>query len=82
VSFAVDLGGSFGIWRVAKTENLPSLFVHPILVIMNAILVLDFNILGVSFGNVLGADAAGNFVNIHVQRHRPYFTAMPRHARR
>jgi hypothetical protein len=51
---------------VAKTENLPSLFVHPIFVIMNAILVLDFNILGMSFGDILGADASGNLVNVHV----------------
>ena len=62
----MDLGGSFCVWRVAKTENLPSLFIHPIFVITNTILVLDFDILGVSFGDILGADASRNLVNIHV----------------
>jgi hypothetical protein len=51
---------------VAKTENLPSLFVHPIFVIMNAVFVLDFYILGVSFGHIEGADASGNLMNVHV----------------
>ena len=62
----MDLDSGFGVWRVAKTKNLPGLFVHPIFVIMNAVLVLDFNILGVSFGDILGADASRNLVNIHV----------------
>jgi hypothetical protein len=33
---------------------------------MNAVLVLDFNILGVSFGDILGAHASRNLVNVHV----------------
>jgi hypothetical protein len=66
VRLAMDLDGGFGVGRVAKAENLPSLFVHPIFVIVNAVLVLDFNILGVSFGDILGADASRNLVNVHV----------------
>jgi hypothetical protein len=33
---------------------------------MNAVLVLDFNVLGVCFGDIFGADASRNFVNVHV----------------
>jgi hypothetical protein len=33
---------------------------------MNAVLVLDFNILSVSFGDILGADTSRNLVNVHV----------------
>ena len=62
----MDLNGGFGVWRVAKTKNLSGLFVYPIFVIMNAVLVFDFNILGVSFGDILGADASGNLMNVHV----------------
>ena len=62
----MDLGSGFRVWRVAKTENLPSLFVHPIFMIMNAVLVLDFDIFGVSLGDILGRDASVNLVNVHV----------------
>jgi len=51
---------------VAKTKNLSGLFVYPIFVIMNAVLVFDFSILSVSFGDILGADASRNLVNVHV----------------
>ena len=62
----MDLDGGFAVWRVAKAENLPGLFIHPIFVIMNAVLVLDFNILGMSFGDILGVDASRNLMNVHV----------------
>jgi hypothetical protein len=40
---------------------------------MNAVLVLDFNILGVSFGDILGTDASRNLVNVHEQWHKSTF---------
>ena len=70
VSFAMDLGGCFRVWRVAKTENLASFFVDPVFVIMNAVLLLEFDILRMSLGYILCADVPiGKLVNIHVCRH-------------
>src|SRR5262249_22371129 len=66
VRLAMHLDGGFGVRRIAKTKNLPGFFVYPIFVIMNAVLVLAFNILGVSFGDILGADSSWKFVNVHV----------------
>jgi hypothetical protein len=62
----MDLNSGFGVWRVAKTKNLPGLFVHPVSVVIDVVLVLEFNIFGVSFGDILSTDASGDFVNVHV----------------
>src|SRR5439155_19197779 len=66
VTFAMYLDGGFRVWRVAKTKNLPGLFIHPVSVVTNAVLVLEFNIFGVSFGDILGTDASRDLVNVHV----------------
>ena len=65
---AVHRHGSFRIGCRAEAENLALCFVEPILVILDAILSLDFDVGRVRCGDRIGGRAR-SIVNVHVHRH-------------
>src|SRR5205814_10581551 len=68
--FAMDLHCGFGAWCFAKAKDFTSFLIDPVLVVMNAILALHFDIMCVSLGNIICTNASRNFVNIDVCWHR------------
>src|SRR5205823_6182920 len=76
--FAMHLLRGFRVRRVAKTKNLPLLFIDPILVVTDPVFVLHFNVLGVGFGDFFRGDAPRDFMNVHVRRHTTFRLAVKR----
>src|SRR5206468_10902822 len=70
VRFAMDLLGGFSVWCMAKAKDFAGGLIHPVLVIMNTVFPLDFDVLGVSLGHFFGGDSSRNLVNVHVCWHR------------
>ena len=68
--FAMNLHCSFSAWCFAKAKDFTSFLIDPVLVVMNAILALHFDIMCVSLSDIISSNASRNFVNIDVCWHR------------
>src|SRR5205085_1800444 len=68
--FAMDLHSRFGTWCLAKTKDFTGALIDPVLVVMNAVLALHFDIMRVSLSDIICSNASRNFMNVDVCWHR------------
>jgi len=71
VSFTVDLAGGLGRWGLYETINFITIFMRPVLEILNTVLSLGREISQVRFRDIFRRHAA-EIVNVHVQRHNNF----------
>src|SRR5205814_5215672 len=68
MGFTVDLCGYLRARRLAKTKKLTAILVQPVLLIIDPVLSLHFDIFVMSSGDVIGAGPVQR-VDVHVKRH-------------
>lgn len=71
----MDRFRGFRAGSVTKAKDLPGFFVNPVLVIADAVLLLDDKVLSMGLGQFFPRDAARKFVNVHVIRHKQSYDA-------
>jgi len=70
MGFSVDPDRGLGVWCLDQAEDLAALLIHPILEVVDPVLVLGLDVGRMGLGDVLGGRAFGKaLVHIHEQRH-------------
>ena len=69
MGFIMDALGRFGRRRFDQAEELSAILIEPIFEIRDVILILDFDILIMGFGDVLPGRVRADRMDVHVERH-------------
>jgi hypothetical protein len=72
VRLTVNRHGSFLAWGLRKAEDPAGTFVIPVLQVLDAMFLLDFEVLCVGTLDSVGGQARDVLMNVHEERHRRF----------